>query len=132
MVFMRSFDRQRGTLIGLVVRDAIGAAVEFEMPGSFPEVTGCCGGGPHGLASDAPPHATYDPSRRPRAKTAPKKTDKVQPEIYERVRMFPTRQTKAQCWLNDQPKVRLDGKFWIGASRTDEGETVVAISGFSA
>ena len=43
-------DRQRGTLISLAVGDALGAAVEFEPPGSFPEVTGYRGGGPHGLA----------------------------------------------------------------------------------
>ena len=43
-------DRQRGTLLGLAVGDALGAAVEFEMPGSFAEVTGYRGGGPHGLA----------------------------------------------------------------------------------
>ncbi len=42
-------DRQRGTLIGLVVGDALGAAVEFKQPGSFPEVTDYRGGGPHGL-----------------------------------------------------------------------------------
>ncbi len=42
-------DRQRGTLIGLAVGDALGAAVEFKQPGSFPEVTGYRGGGPHGL-----------------------------------------------------------------------------------
>jgi ADP-ribosyl-[dinitrogen reductase] hydrolase len=43
-------DRKRGSLIGLAVGDAIGAAVEFELPGTFPEVIGYCGGGPHGLA----------------------------------------------------------------------------------
>jgi ADP-ribosyl-[dinitrogen reductase] hydrolase len=43
-------DRQRGALIGLGVGDALGAAVEFERPGDFPEVTGYRGGGPHGLA----------------------------------------------------------------------------------
>jgi ADP-ribosylglycohydrolase len=42
-------DRQRGTLIGLAVGDALGAAVEFESPGTFPEVTGFRAGGPHGL-----------------------------------------------------------------------------------
>ncbi len=49
MVGMLSIDRQRGTLIGLAIGDALGAAVEFEMPGTFPEVTGYRGGGPHGL-----------------------------------------------------------------------------------
>ena len=46
---MSSMDRQRGTLIGLAIGDALGAAVEFEPPGTFPEVTGYRGGGPHGL-----------------------------------------------------------------------------------
>ena len=43
-------NRKRGTLIGLAVGDALGAAVEFKSPGSFPEVTGYRGGGPHGLS----------------------------------------------------------------------------------
>ena len=47
---MTTTDRQRGTLIGLAIGDALGAAVEFEPPGTFPEVTGYRGGGPHGLA----------------------------------------------------------------------------------
>lgn len=42
-------DRQRGMLVGLAVGDALGAAVEFEMPGTFPEVSDYQGGGPHGL-----------------------------------------------------------------------------------
>jgi ADP-ribosylglycohydrolase len=42
-------DRRRGALIGLAVGDALGAAVEFESPGSFRQVTGYRGGGPHGL-----------------------------------------------------------------------------------
>jgi ADP-ribosyl-[dinitrogen reductase] hydrolase len=42
-------DRSRGTLIGLAVGDALGAAVEFECPGSFAPVTGYRSGGPHGL-----------------------------------------------------------------------------------
>ena len=33
-------DRCRGTLIGLAVGDALGAAVEFRSPGSFVPVTG--------------------------------------------------------------------------------------------
>ena len=48
-----SVDRQRGTLLGLAVGDALGAAVEFKSPGTFPEVTGYRGGGPHGLATGA-------------------------------------------------------------------------------
>lgn len=42
-------DRCRGTLIGLAVGDALGAAVEFRSPGSFAPVTGYRDGGPHGL-----------------------------------------------------------------------------------
>lgn len=42
-------DRRRGTLLGLAVGDALGAAVEFRGPGTFEEVTGYRGGGPHGL-----------------------------------------------------------------------------------
>jgi ADP-ribosyl-[dinitrogen reductase] hydrolase len=42
-------DRGRGTLIGLAVGDALGAAVEFRSPGSFTPVTGYRDGGPHGL-----------------------------------------------------------------------------------
>ena len=47
---MPCIDRQRGTLLGLAIGDALGAAVEFKSPGTFPEVTGYRGGGPHGLA----------------------------------------------------------------------------------
>src|SRR5208282_499916 len=43
-------DHQRGTLVGLAVGDAPDAAVEFEPPGTFAEVTGYRGGGAHGLA----------------------------------------------------------------------------------
>lgn len=46
---MKPPDRQRGTLLGLAVGDALGAAVEFEMPGAFELVTDYRGGGPHGL-----------------------------------------------------------------------------------
>lgn len=42
-------DRQRGALIGLAVGDALGAAVEFMPPGTFPPVTGYRRGGPHKL-----------------------------------------------------------------------------------
>lgn len=42
-------DRKRGCLIGLAVGDALGAAVEFKSPGSFPLVTGYRAGGPHRL-----------------------------------------------------------------------------------
>jgi ADP-ribosyl-[dinitrogen reductase] hydrolase len=42
-------DRSRGTLIGLAVGDALGAAIEFCPPGSFSPVTGYRNGGPHGL-----------------------------------------------------------------------------------
>jgi ADP-ribosyl-[dinitrogen reductase] hydrolase len=46
---MLSIDRRRGALLGLAVGDALGAAVEFCSPGSFREVAGYRGGGPHGL-----------------------------------------------------------------------------------
>ena len=42
-------NRRRGTLIGLSVGDALGAAVEFMSPGSFAPVSGYRSGGPHGL-----------------------------------------------------------------------------------
>src|SRR5690554_4456716 len=44
-------DRQRGSLFGLAVGDALGAAVEFQSPGSFEPVTDFRAGGPHGLAA---------------------------------------------------------------------------------
>jgi ADP-ribosylglycohydrolase len=46
---MKISDQQRGTLIGLAVGDALGAAVEFMAPGSFEPVTDYRAGGPHGL-----------------------------------------------------------------------------------
>ena len=42
-------DHCRGTLLGLAVGDALGAAVEFKSPGSFKPVTGYRNGGPHRL-----------------------------------------------------------------------------------
>jgi ADP-ribosylglycohydrolase len=42
-------DRRRGTLLGLAVGDALGAAIEFKPPGTFEPVTGYRAGGPHGL-----------------------------------------------------------------------------------
>jgi ADP-ribosylglycohydrolase len=47
---MSNTDRQRGTLFGLAISDALGAAIDFQPPGTFESVTGCRGGGPHGLA----------------------------------------------------------------------------------
>ncbi|MDX1448714.1 MAG: ADP-ribosylglycohydrolase family protein [Acidimicrobiia bacterium] len=44
-------DRAVGCLLGLAVGDALGAAVEFQPPGTFPPVTGMRDGGPHGLAA---------------------------------------------------------------------------------
>ena len=44
-------DHRHGTLLGLAIGDALGAAVEFKSPGSFEPVTGYRAGGPHGLAS---------------------------------------------------------------------------------
>jgi len=80
-------DRKRGTLLGLAVGDALGAAVEFQMPGTFPEVTGFRGGGPHGLAPGewtddlstaitlggriAPPHPGFCSSSRISARPQP-------------------------------------------------------------
>lgn len=46
---MISPNRQRGMLLGLAIGDALGAAVEFQPPGSFEPVTGYRDGGPHGL-----------------------------------------------------------------------------------
>jgi ADP-ribosyl-[dinitrogen reductase] hydrolase len=42
-------NRRRGALLGLAIGDALGAAVEFEIPGFFEPVTGYRGGGAHGL-----------------------------------------------------------------------------------
>jgi ADP-ribosylglycohydrolase len=42
-------ERFRGALIGLAAGDAVGAAVEFQPPGTFPPVTGMIGGGPWDL-----------------------------------------------------------------------------------
>ena len=49
MPAMPTRDRQRGCLIGLAVGDALGAAVEFQPPGTFEPVTDYRAGGPHGL-----------------------------------------------------------------------------------
>ena len=46
---MNDTDRKRGTLLGLAVGDALGAAVEFQPSGSFEPVTGYRAGGPHRL-----------------------------------------------------------------------------------
>src|SRR3954464_14911967 len=45
----QSTDRRRGAFLGLAVGDALGAAVEFKAPGTFPEVIGFRAGGPHRL-----------------------------------------------------------------------------------
>jgi ADP-ribosyl-[dinitrogen reductase] hydrolase len=42
-------DRCRGALVGLAVGDALGAAIEFRSPGSFPLITTYRAGGPHQL-----------------------------------------------------------------------------------
>ena len=42
-------DRRRGCFYGLAVGDALGAAVEFQLPGSFEPVSEYRPGGPHGL-----------------------------------------------------------------------------------
>src|SRR5262245_25776233 len=41
--------RQRGVFLGLAIGDALGASIEFELPGTFVEVTDFRAGGPHGL-----------------------------------------------------------------------------------
>lgn len=47
----RLHDRQRGCLLGLAIGDALGAAIEFQPPGTFEPVNGYRAGGPHGLAA---------------------------------------------------------------------------------
>jgi ADP-ribosyl-[dinitrogen reductase] hydrolase len=42
-------DRKRGCFYGLAIGDALGAAIEFQMPGTFVPVAGYRDGGPHGL-----------------------------------------------------------------------------------
>jgi ADP-ribosyl-[dinitrogen reductase] hydrolase len=42
-------DRRRGCFYGLAVGDALGAAVEFQLPDTFEPVSEYRGGGPHGL-----------------------------------------------------------------------------------
>jgi ADP-ribosyl-[dinitrogen reductase] hydrolase len=42
-------DRYRGSMMGLAVGDAVGAAVEFMPPGTFAPLTDMVGGGPFGL-----------------------------------------------------------------------------------
>ena len=42
-------ERYRGSLLGLAVGGALGAAVEFMPPGSFASLADMIGGGPHGL-----------------------------------------------------------------------------------
>ena len=46
-------DRARGTLLGLAVGDALGAAVEFQPPGTFEKVVGHHGGAPWGIPAGA-------------------------------------------------------------------------------
>lgn len=46
---MDARDRIRGSLIGLPEGDALGAAVEFQQPGTFPPVTGFRRGGQFNL-----------------------------------------------------------------------------------
>jgi ADP-ribosylglycohydrolase len=54
--------RAIGCLVGLALGDALGAAVEFQAPGTFPPVSGIRGGGPHGLAAG---QSTDDTSMAP-------------------------------------------------------------------
>ena len=46
---MRVIERYRGSLLGLAVGDALGAAVEFQARGTFEPLTGMVGGGPFDL-----------------------------------------------------------------------------------
>ncbi len=46
---MLPVERYRGSLLGLATGDALGATVEFRLPGSFAPVTGMRGGGPFDL-----------------------------------------------------------------------------------
>lgn len=46
-------DRMRGAFYGMAVGDALGAAIEFQPPGSFNPVVGYRGGGPHGIPGGA-------------------------------------------------------------------------------
>ena len=46
-------DRRRGALLGLAIGDALGAAVEFQSPGTFEPVADYRAGGPHGLSAGA-------------------------------------------------------------------------------
>ncbi len=46
---LKPMDRAKGSLLGLAVGDALGAAVEFMPPGSFKPLTGMRGGGALGL-----------------------------------------------------------------------------------
>lgn len=46
---MEEIERYRGCLVGMAVGDALGAAVEFQPPGSFPPVREMLGGGPFHL-----------------------------------------------------------------------------------
>ncbi len=49
MTHDNDLDRRRGCLVGLAVGDALGAAVEFQPPGTFEPVTDFRDGGPHDL-----------------------------------------------------------------------------------
>ena len=70
-VVMVSTDRQRGTLLGLAIGDALGAAVEFKPPGTFPEVTGYRGGGPTAWLRASGPTIPAWPWPWPTASPAP-------------------------------------------------------------
>lgn len=50
---MKEVERYRGSFLGLAVGDALGAAVEFMAPGSFPPVNNLIGGGPFDLPAGA-------------------------------------------------------------------------------
>lgn len=46
---MERLERYRGSLLGLAAGDALGATLEFEIPGSFLPINDMIGGGPHDL-----------------------------------------------------------------------------------
>jgi ADP-ribosylglycohydrolase len=46
---VETIERYRGSLLGLAVGDAVGASVEFRVPGSFKPLEDMIGGGPFGL-----------------------------------------------------------------------------------
>jgi len=67
---MDLLNRALGALLGLATGDALGAAVEFKPPGTFPLVTDMTGGGPHRLAPGQWTDDTSMASASPRASSS--------------------------------------------------------------